>query len=215
MHLYSGPLSLFAAKARIALAEKGLDHELTQVEWSLQHRYEPHHPEVARLNPKGEVPVLIDGDVVVYDSTLICEYLEERNPTPALFPTDRAARARCRQQEAAADEVWFPHIWTLIEARVYPGGDPESAAAKAACSALAAYWTEFDQALGNADYYCGDFSVADIGSFIFTNAAASFGAQIPEPCERMRAWRDRVAARPAVAQIINDLNTAALAAISG
>ena len=214
MHLYSGPLSLFSAKARVALEEKGLTYELTQVEWSLKNRYEPHHPEVARLNPKGEVPVLIDDDVVVYDSTLICEYLDERNPTPALLPRERAARARCRQQESAADEVWFPYIWTLIEARFYPDGDPEAAPSKAAASALAAYFTEFDRALGSADYYCGAFSVADIGSFIFTNAAASLGVAIPEACERMLAWRDRVAARPAVEKVTNDMNTAAALALT-
>jgi glutathione S-transferase len=73
MKLYSGPLSLFTAKVRIALGEKRLDYERIEVGWSFEHRYRPHHPEVAALNPKGEVPVLVDGDCVVYDSTLILE----------------------------------------------------------------------------------------------------------------------------------------------
>ena len=116
MKLYSGPLSLFSAKARIALGEKGLAHELVQVGWSRAAAYEPHHPDVIALNPKRQVPILVDGDVVVYDSTLIAEYLEDRYPEPRLFPTSPAERARCRQQEAAADEIWFPHLWTLISA---------------------------------------------------------------------------------------------------
>ena len=115
MKLYSGPLSLFTAKVRIALAEKRLAYERIEVGWSLAKRYEPHHPDVVALNPKRQVPVLVDGDVVVYDSTVILEYLEDRYPTPALYPQDVRERARCRQLEAAADELWFPPLWDLIE----------------------------------------------------------------------------------------------------
>ena len=103
MKLYSGPLSLFTAKVRIALDEKALAYERVEVGWSLANRYEPHHPDVVALNPKRQVPVLVDGDVVVYDSTLIFEYLEERQPQPALAPRDPAGRARCRQLEAFAE----------------------------------------------------------------------------------------------------------------
>ena len=64
MKLYSGPLSLFTSKVRIALDEKRLDYERVEVGWSLEHRYLPHHPDVVALNPKRQVPVLVDGDVV-------------------------------------------------------------------------------------------------------------------------------------------------------
>ena len=53
MKLYSGPLSLFTAKVRIALDEKGLAHERISVPWSLAARYEPKHPDVVALNPKA------------------------------------------------------------------------------------------------------------------------------------------------------------------
>jgi glutathione S-transferase len=55
------------------------------------------------VSPRGEVPALVDGDAVVYDSTLICEYLEERHPTPALLPSDAAGRVRVRALERWAD----------------------------------------------------------------------------------------------------------------
>jgi glutathione S-transferase len=214
MKLYSGPLSLFSAKVRIALAEKSLDHELVQVGWSRQARYEPHHPDVVALNPKRQVPVLVDDPVVVYDSTLIFEYLEDRYPTPPLFPGDVAGRARCRQQEAAADEIWFPHLWTLIDARFYPGGAADAPAARAASNALTALFTRFDEALAAGDYYCGAFSVADIGSLIVSNAAAGLGAPIPEACGRMAAWRERMLARPAVRAIVDELGAAAAQALA-
>ena len=119
MKLYSGPLSLFTAKVRIALDEKALAYERVEVGWSLARRYEPHHPDVVALNPKRQVPVLVDGDVVVYDSTIVLEYLEDRYPEPPLYPRDAIARARCRQLEAAADELWFPPLWDLIESAFY------------------------------------------------------------------------------------------------
>jgi hypothetical protein len=59
--LYSGPLSMFGAKAEIAAHEKGLDFELVMVPFDMQRLYEPKHPEVVRVNPKRQVPVLIHG----------------------------------------------------------------------------------------------------------------------------------------------------------
>lgn len=207
MKLYSGPLSLFSAKARIALAEKGLPHELVQVGWSRRTAYGPHHPDVVALNPKAQVPILVDGDVVVYDSTLIFEYLEERHPEPRLYPTELAERARCRQQEAAADEIWFPHLWKILETRIYATGSDE--AAGAAVRALEALYAGFDRSLEGRDHYCVTFSVADIGPFIFASTAAALGAPLPAGLARMHAWLGRVAARPAVRSVLDDLNAAA------
>ena len=207
MKLYSGPLSLFSAKARIALAEKGLAHELVQVGWSRDKAYAPHHPDVLALNPKGQVPVLVDGDVVVYDSTLIFEYLEDRYPQPRLYPSDVAERARCRQQEAAADEIWFPQLWKLIETRIYRGGSEQAAAA--ATRALHELYTGFDKALAGREYCCGAFSVADIASFVVASTASALGAPLPEGLSRMAAWSQRVGARPAVRSVLDDVRASA------
>lgn len=212
MKLYSGPLSIFSAKARIAVAEKGLAHDLVQVGWSRAKAYEPHHPDVLALNPKGQVPVLVDGEVVVYDSTLIFEYLEDRYPTPQLYPTDVADRARCRQQEAAADEIWFPQLWKLIEARVYRSGSED--AASTATRALHQLYTGFDKALDPRGHYCSSFSVADIATFVVSSTAAALGAPLPEGLPRMAAWSERVGARPAVKSVLEDMRNAAARLLS-
>src|SRR6266511_6413405 len=94
MKLYSGPLSMFGAKAEIAAHEKGLAFELVMVPFEMKTLYQPKHPEVLRINPKRQVPVLIDGDVEIFDSTQIFEYLEHTRPEPALWPLDPVARAR-------------------------------------------------------------------------------------------------------------------------
>ena len=86
MRLYSGPLSMFGAKAQIAALEKGIEFELVMVPFTTQHLYEPKHPDVLRVNPKRQVPVLIHGDIEIFDSTQIFEYLEDLQPSPALWP---------------------------------------------------------------------------------------------------------------------------------
>ena len=61
IRLYTGPLSMFGAKAEIALLEKGLAFERIAVPFDKDDRYAPKHPEVLRVNPKGQVPVLVHG----------------------------------------------------------------------------------------------------------------------------------------------------------
>ncbi len=73
LRLYSAPLSMFGAKADIALREKGVDFDLVMVPFAKGDRDDPKHPEVLRINPKGQAPVLVHGEVELFDSTLIFE----------------------------------------------------------------------------------------------------------------------------------------------
>ena len=212
MKLYSGPLSLFTQKVRIALAEKQLAYERIEVGWSRTDRYLPHHPDVVALNPKCQVPVLVDGGLALYDSTLILEYLEDRYPEPPLLPKDPALRAHCRQQEAAADEIWFPHVWTLIEERFYPPAADGSDTGRAAqaTAELGTLYAELDDALEGRDWYGDAYGVADIGTFVMAQAARVLGAPPPAELRNLSAWMERVQARPPVAAEI-EATTAFLA----
>lgn len=202
MKLYSGPLSLFTSKTRVALDEKGLAYERIEVGWSPEARYLPHHPDVVALNPKRQVPILVDGDVVVYDSTRIAEYLEDAYPDPPLFPLEPAQRARCRQLEAAADEILFPRVWDLIEERFYPpqaGGGPRSEErALAAERDIALYADGLEKELAGRAFLCDAFGVADIANFAMLNAAASLGAPVASERPRLGGWMERCELRPAV-----------------
>ena len=123
MKLYSGPLSLFAKKIEIALAEKGLTFERVLAPFTQTKGYVPKLPEIIAANPKVQVPVLIDGDVTLYDSTVILEYLEDAYPEPPLYPHTPAARARCRQLELYGDEVMLVPLQALMH-RSEPWDDP-------------------------------------------------------------------------------------------
>jgi len=94
--LYSGPLSMFGAKVQIALLEKGVGFDLVMVPFDFATLYTPKHPEVLRINPKKQVPVLVHGELELFDSTQIFEYLEDAFPQPPLWPREVRARARAR-----------------------------------------------------------------------------------------------------------------------
>ena len=204
MKLYSGPLSLFTAKVRVALAEKGLAYDRTEVPWSVAARYEPKHPDVVALNPKQQVPVLVDGDVAVYDSTQIFEYLEDRYPDPPLYPRDVAGRARCRRLEAAADEIVFPAVWDLIETTFYPGAKDEVASRPRARRSSPPSTRRSTRSSPAAPTCAATSRVADIATFILLHAAAGLGAPIDERHTALRAWLDRMHARPAVKREVDE-----------
>src|SRR6202140_2366359 len=110
MKLYSGRPSLFWGRVVIALAGKGLAFEREMVPFTQVKGYAPKHPAVLAANPKGQVPVLVDGDLTLFDSTVILEYLEDAHPVPPLYPAGAAARARCRRLELTADEILLPPL---------------------------------------------------------------------------------------------------------
>lgn len=213
MRLYSGPLSLFTAKVRVALAEKGLAYETISVPFSRARGYAPKLPEMLAINPKGQVPVLVDGEVAIYDSTVILEYLEDRCAEPALYPRDVAGRARCRQLEAAADEILFPHVWELIAEVFYkPAPERDGERIARARAAIAAQYAELDRRLAQGEYLCGAFSVADIAFFLTMTFASSLGAAPNPGLMHLAAWAARVASRPAVARELAGLQVAVQAA---
>lgn len=210
MKLYSGPLSLFTAKVRIALDEKQIPYELISVPFSRANGYSPKLPEMLAINPKGQVPVLIDDDLEIFDSTLILEYLEDRNPDPPLYPRDIKERARCRQLEAAADEIFFPNVWELI-AEIFYKSDPaqrDVARIEKAKAALAEQYAQLNRQLDGCDFLCKQFTVADIGYFLTTMFATSLGAPPSEAHPNVLAWTARVGSRPSVGREVEGMTTA-------
>ena len=195
MRLYSGPLSMFGAKAEIAALEKGLDVQVEMVAFDMKALYEPKHPEVLRVNPKRQVPVLIDGDVEIFDSTQIFEYFEEIKPQPPLWPTNVRGRARARLLEMKSDEVFFPHIIRLMSLQ----RSLDDPAAVTAIGGATAFYREIESLLSDGrGFLAGDYSYADIAFYMAQFFADRLGAPMPADLNLLPAWRERVGARPAV-----------------
>jgi len=200
--IYSAPLSMFGAKVQIAALEKDVDFELVMVPFTKDDTYEPKHPEVLRVNPvKQQVPVLIDGDVELFDSTQIFEYLEDRYPTPALWPEGIAERARARQLEQKSDEVFFPNVIRLFGLQ----HDMQSAPAVAACAACARYYQEMEALLATREYLAGPYSFADIAFYMAHVFADRKGAGMTDATPRLVDWRGRVGERPAVRAAVDPM----------
>src|SRR5438874_10600979 len=111
LKLYDYPDCPFCQKVRVVLAEKDLEYEKIFVDLRKQ---EQKLPEFLRLNPYGKVPVLVDEDEVVYDSTIINEYLEDEYPLPRLMPEDSQARAWVRMLEDYCDNSFIPPTTMLL-----------------------------------------------------------------------------------------------------
>lgn len=197
MKIFSGPLSMFGAKVEIAALEKAIDFELVMVPFDPERGYDPKHPEVLRINPKRQVPVLMDGDLELFDSTQIFEYLEDLKPEPALWPKQAANRAFARQLEHRSDEIYFPHIIRLMGLEKVPD-DPAAIVAR---DAAAQFYREMERTLSGREFLAGDYSFADIAFYMAQLFGARKGAPMTSETPNLLAWRERMTARPAVGKV--------------
>ena len=99
--LYHNDMSSCAQKVRLCLAEKGLAWESRHLDLRAGEHQQDWY---VKLNPRAVVPTLIDGDIVVPESNVINEYLDERFPDPPLKPADAFGRARMRLWTKQLDE---------------------------------------------------------------------------------------------------------------
>jgi len=194
IRLLTAPLSMFGMKVEIALLEKALPFERGEVSYSAAAGYNPKHLDVVRINPKHQVPVLIHGDLELFDSTQIFEYLEDIAPEPRLWPATPQQRARARLLEHKSDEVYFPHIIRLmgLQDRL---ADP---AAVAAIDAARAYYLEMERQIADRPYLLDAYSYADIAFYMAQVFGERLGAPMTSATPRLMAWRRTVGERAAV-----------------
>ena len=123
--LYSANNDVQCHRVRLVLAAKGVVYDLVQVN--------PQSPpeDLLDLNPYNTIPTLVDRDLVLYDTSVICEYLDERYPHPPLMPVDPLSRARLRLAIVRIERDWLPFV-----AQIEQGGRPADAARKRLRDAL-------------------------------------------------------------------------------
>ncbi len=199
MKLWSGTLSPFSAKVRIALAEKGIPHDVAEIPWRRETLWGPKPQAFLDVSPKGEVPVLEDGGLAIVDSTVINEYLEEAYPEVPLMPQGALARAACRMWEDQADWFMANHITTLIrEVFMKPdGAGRDDDAVGASLGAFSGYLDALEARLSTQDYLCEAYSVADIATWMCLTFAQTLGVAVGDRAG-LQGWYERVAARPVI-----------------
>ncbi|MGA2410225.1 MAG: glutathione S-transferase family protein, partial [Candidatus Binataceae bacterium] len=162
MKLYDFLPCPFGQKVRIILAEKGLSYELIQVDLI---QGEQRKPDFLRLNPFGRVPVLVDEDTIIYDSTIIAEYLEDEYPEPPLLPAIDASaqRAHARIWEDFADTSFTPQVGQLMAEMSKPEGERDPARLQRLQKSVERVLDFLNHGLQGQEFLASQFSVADIG----------------------------------------------------
>ena len=208
MHLYEHPLSSYAQKVKIALREKGLAFTAALPEGFGTGRLDG---AFAAANPRTEVPVLLDGDVALFESTVILEYLEDKWPEPALLPRGAAARAQARLTEEVCDTQYEAVNWGFGEILWFKRAGGELAERMRALAAeqtrLLQGWLE--ARLGAADWFGGaGFGWADAAVTPMVNRSVHYGLG-PAAGSPLAAWHARVRERPSVAATFAEFDAAA------
>ena len=202
--LYDHPLSPYAQKVKIMLREKGLAFEAVLPDgMGAGGAAGP----FVEANPRAEVPALVDGEVRVFDSTVILEYLEDAYPEPALRPASAAERARVRMLEEIMDTHFEAITWGLGELswfRRAEGAEAETIRGRAARQ-LQGFYLWLERQLGERDWFNGaQFGWGDLCVAPFVNGAVSQGHE-PAEGSKLAAWIGRVNARPSVAKAREDI----------
>lgn len=194
LRLYANSLSPFVRKVRITLYEKAAAFDAVEIERGAQ------RAELLAVNPRGEVPALLEGGVVVTGSSAICDYLEERFPEPPLLPAEPAARARCRTLEHVADTQTdaLQFLTFLVRVRRPELGREHPEAAEALSAAVRRHYAALERELGARDYFVDSLSRADVALLPHVTSLGHLDEPVPSECTGLRRWLDRMRRRRSV-----------------
>lgn len=162
-----------------------------------------HDAFVAAASPQGLFPVLVDGDETVIEATSIIEYLQLNYPGPAtLLPADPAAAIRVRMIDRLFDNYVMGIMQQSVAEAIRTGGKPDR-------EVLVAVSVKLERSYAWIDNWLESYPVTDAVTLIECAAAPSlFYADwvhpIPAQFARLRAWRARLLALPAVARCVDD-----------
>jgi glutathione S-transferase len=145
--------------------------------------------DLLELNPYAKVPVLVDGEGVIYESAIVNEYLEEQYPQMRLLPADHLERAKVR--------VWVDFFNT----RIHPAAsdiqhkrNPQQATQR-----MRQHLAALEQAMAGKDFIVDDYSLADVTFIPFFTRRERYGVAIDGNYPNLKRWGEELIARPAVA----------------
>lgn len=188
----------YGQKVRIVLAEKALTYDIVTVDLT---QHENRKPDFQRLNPLGRVPVLVDDDTVIYDSTIINEYLDDEYPEPPLLPAigSSAMRSRARLFEDFADTTFTPPVGQLIAEVSKPEGDRDQSRIQRFHQIVERALDYLNHELQGNDFLAGEFSVADIAFAPRMLVLGEIGIDVAANNRgNIDAWIKRMMERPSI-----------------
>ena len=190
MDLHDNPFSPFARKVRLVLAHKGVKARSID---ALTHRK---IDGLRVVNPRGEVPVLVDGGIVVVNSSHIVSYLEDKFPDPSVLPSQLRLRVEARDWERVADTLFDSVIhdmsiwgWPTHRRTDEP---PQGLLAKA-YDTLHRLLLRMENALEERDFLCRELGLADYALLPHISSLKGLGISLDDGrFENLRAWYSRM-----------------------
>jgi glutathione S-transferase len=206
--VYGGSLSPFVRKVMIVLAEKGIEAQNENI-----NPFAP-PPEFLAISPLKRIPVLRDTDQpepnTLPDSSIICDYLEQKFPNPPLYPKDAFQRARALWFEEYADSQMAQNLvrtffFERIVKKMMKQETDENICAAAKTKILPTVFDYLEKELGDREYLAGDaFSIADISiATMFVNMAHAGETVDAAKWPKLAAYIARVHARPSFVAAIS------------
>ena len=195
-------VSPYVRKVLVCLRLKGIEYVLDPiVPFMGDDRF-------SQLSPLRRVPVYIDDEVTLPDSSVICQYLEDRHPTPALYPADVAQRARARWLEEYADSrlgdvlIWKLFYPVAILPYVFNQPRDKARIERTLSDDVPEVLAYLESQLPAGGFACGELSIADISLACFFRTAA-FARFTPDAAQypKTAAYIARVLALPAFAEL--------------
>ena len=188
MVLYSGTTCPFSHRCRFVLFEKGMDFEIRDID--LFNKPE----DISVMNPYGQVPILVERDLILYESNIINEYIDERFPHPQLMPADPVMRARTRLFLYNFEKELFIHV-AALEDRSIRGDEKRLNIARAAIrdrlSQLAPLMLKNKYMLGE------EFSMLDVAMAPLLWRLDHYGIELPKTAAPIQKYGERIFSRPA------------------
>lgn len=203
---YYGSGSPFAWKVWLTLEHKGIAHEAKRLSFDKE---ETRSPEFLKVNPRAQVPAILDDGFALAQSNAICEYLEERYPDKPLMPKDAKVRATIRRMIGEADDKLYKASSHLMDLALYAAKEPDLKAideAKAALKEELAIWEGYLK----ADYFAGGaLSFADFAIYPYMRMpvrveerAPGLGLKRTELPPKVAAWLARIEVLPYYAKTV-------------
>ncbi len=184
MQLYSGTTCPFSHRCRFVLYEKGMDFQVIDVDMY-------NKPEdLAVMNPYNRLPVLVERDLVLYESNIINEYIDERFPHPQLMPADPVMRARARLMLFNMEVELFSQIEAL-ESGKEKQVDRAKQQVQDRLVELAPVFTKTKYMLGD------DFTMLDVAIAPLLWRLDHFGIRLGKPAAALMKYAERIFSRPA------------------
>ena len=184
MQLYSGTTCPFSHRCRFVPYEKGMDFQVIDVDMY-------NKPEdIAVMNPYNRLPVLVERDLVLYESNIINEYIDERFPHPQLMPADPVMRARARLMLFNMEVELFSHIDALDSGK-------EKQVEKAR-QHVGDRLIELSPVFTRTKYMLNDeFSMLDVAIAPLLWRLGHYGIELPKSAAPLMKYAERIFSRPA------------------